>query len=642
MSTINYTVTVADAKFLIDGAVAPKLTFRDGDTYVFDQADSSNSGQILQFSITSNNSGGAEYTTGVTKTGTPGSAGAKTTIITSGSTTDTLYFYSSGGGTYGEEFSNSGFNTSTNYSFLKPIVGGSATAEKWGSMVNHAIDQIDQNITAHTPEGTAVKSTGEGGGSKFLREDGDGTSSWQTVPTPAQYNDDVIQTNIAMLGFKVAVNGSLAKYDLQDQIIDEYETEAGVNTGDSTNQTYTSGEYYSGAVPPATGGTIDSSVSGYKIHTFLLAQTGTNFTPAANMNVEYLVVAGGGGGGRSRGGGGGAGGTETATGFAVTASTAYNIVVGAGGSSGIFVAPSGGGRGGIGGTSSFSSISTTGGGGGAGDATGHGTGGDGGSGGGSTNPDYDAGTGVSGEGYAGGVGGTPAGYGGGGGGGKGALGSAGSSTAGGTGGLGLNSSITGSTVGYAGGGAGGAYLAGTGGVVNGTIAGGGGAGGDGHGVSGGPAAGGAGTANTGGGGGGGGALIIDSSIPGGAGGSGIVVIKYADAVDDLTLQSSDTTAEAAPTKADMVMLIEDAGSGVGTVNTHIKGWVSRYETGGTKTWTEGVLVDEGNWGANKRILAFHDLTLTGTSGTQMAYKITTHSASAVYNTKIHATSIGWR
>ena len=148
MSTINYTVTVADAKFLIDGAVAPKLTFRDGDTYVFDQADSSNSGQILQFSITSNNSGSAEYTTGVTKAGTPGNANAKTTIVTSGSTTDTLYFYSSGGGTYGEEFSNSGFNTSTNYNFLKPVVGGSATAEKWGSMVNHTIDQIDQNITA--------------------------------------------------------------------------------------------------------------------------------------------------------------------------------------------------------------------------------------------------------------------------------------------------------------------------------------------------------------------------------------------------------------------------------------------------------------------------------------------------------------
>jgi hypothetical protein len=30
-----------------------------------------------------------------------------------------------------------------------------------------------------TPEGTAVKSTGEAGGTKFLREDGDGTCSWQ-------------------------------------------------------------------------------------------------------------------------------------------------------------------------------------------------------------------------------------------------------------------------------------------------------------------------------------------------------------------------------------------------------------------------------------------------------------------------------
>jgi len=36
-------------------------------------------------------------------------------------------------------------------------------------------------IPAQTPEGTAVLSTGESGGTKFLREDGDGTSSWQTV-----------------------------------------------------------------------------------------------------------------------------------------------------------------------------------------------------------------------------------------------------------------------------------------------------------------------------------------------------------------------------------------------------------------------------------------------------------------------------
>ena len=59
---------------------------------------------------------------------------------------------------------------------------------------------------ATTVEGTALISTGETGGTKFLREDGDGTSSWQTVPTPAQYNDDVFQPNIALLAFKTAVN----------------------------------------------------------------------------------------------------------------------------------------------------------------------------------------------------------------------------------------------------------------------------------------------------------------------------------------------------------------------------------------------------------------------------------------------------
>ena len=143
MATITYIVKVVSGKFTIDDSEAPKLTFRDGDTYVFDQADNSNSGHTLQFSATSNNSGSSEYTTGGTKSGTAGSAGAKTTIVTSGSTTDTLYYYSSGGGTHGSEFSNTGYKTSSNYNFLKPIVGETSSEEKWGGMLNHMIDQID-------------------------------------------------------------------------------------------------------------------------------------------------------------------------------------------------------------------------------------------------------------------------------------------------------------------------------------------------------------------------------------------------------------------------------------------------------------------------------------------------------------------
>ena len=45
-------------------------------------------------------------------------------------------------------------------------------------------DNTWQTISA-TPEGTAILSTGESGGTKFLREDGDGTCSWQAVPAAA-------------------------------------------------------------------------------------------------------------------------------------------------------------------------------------------------------------------------------------------------------------------------------------------------------------------------------------------------------------------------------------------------------------------------------------------------------------------------
>ena len=157
MATITYAVTIVSSKFIIDGSGEPvKLTFRDGDTYIFDQSHNSNAGHTLQFSATSNNSGSSEYTTGVTKTGTAGQAGAKTTIVTSGSTTDTLYYYSSGGGTYGSEFSNTGYVTSTGHNLLKPKVGDESSLEKWGPMQNHAVDQIDQAITAANASGVAM------------------------------------------------------------------------------------------------------------------------------------------------------------------------------------------------------------------------------------------------------------------------------------------------------------------------------------------------------------------------------------------------------------------------------------------------------------------------------------------------------
>ena len=64
MATITYTVTVASgtnqygtgSKFFINGEVSPVLYLDEGNTYIFDQSDSSNNLNPLAFSTNPNNS----------------------------------------------------------------------------------------------------------------------------------------------------------------------------------------------------------------------------------------------------------------------------------------------------------------------------------------------------------------------------------------------------------------------------------------------------------------------------------------------------------------------------------------------------------------------------------------------------------
>ena len=92
MATITYEVTVATGtnwysananKYYINGEVAPLLYLQEGNTYIFNQNNASNSGHPLRFSSTKDGThqGGVAYTTGVTTTGTPGTSGANTTIV---------------------------------------------------------------------------------------------------------------------------------------------------------------------------------------------------------------------------------------------------------------------------------------------------------------------------------------------------------------------------------------------------------------------------------------------------------------------------------------------------------------------------------------------------------------------------------
>ena len=67
----------------IDNSVSPDIKLLEGNTYIFDQSDSSNTGHSLKFSITPDgiHNSGVEYTTGVTSGGIPGESGAYTEIV---------------------------------------------------------------------------------------------------------------------------------------------------------------------------------------------------------------------------------------------------------------------------------------------------------------------------------------------------------------------------------------------------------------------------------------------------------------------------------------------------------------------------------------------------------------------------------
>jgi len=97
-SNKTYAVTVSNPgsgnKYYVDGALQPTLTLAEGSTYKFDQSSGTNSTHPLRFSTTSDGThgGGSEYTTGVTTSGTPGSAGAYTQIVIAASA-PTLYAY---------------------------------------------------------------------------------------------------------------------------------------------------------------------------------------------------------------------------------------------------------------------------------------------------------------------------------------------------------------------------------------------------------------------------------------------------------------------------------------------------------------------------------------------------------------------
>ena len=417
-----------------------------------------------------------------------------------------------------------------------------------------------------------------------------------------EYNDNVVRSNIALLGFKSASNGSLAKFDLQDQIVDEFIDNSGVDTGASTNANVGSGVVSSGAPGNYFGDGSDGDVT-ISGNTTLTVQNTNGSYDGDMVFKQYNTLT-------------------------INAGQTLSTNVPC---RGLFIY--------VRGNCTINGVI---------DMTARGAYADPGS---TSSPAW---------GSAGSDGNT--------------LGSSGLQ-------LGLVKSGSSETYTNNGTGFNGCGTAVRNGVINQSdivangkiysIARYGATGGSGDhsssGDSGNAGSSGAGSNQTGGGASGGGACIVaavtdSSSItvqanggtgttggsgdtrPGGNGGAGYVIKEGGIAglstfSATATVISSTTTAQAVPTKSDLILLMKNA-QGTATLNTDIKAFISR--DGGT-TYTQGTLAEEGNYGDGK-ILSIHDLDISSQpSGTSMKYKIElANQASGSKETQIQGCSLGWK
>ena len=197
-------------------------------------------------------------------------------------------------------FQSTGSNTVQCISYTKAdgssVVGGSApegtailsTGEAGGSKFLREDGDCTsswQTPSSHTPEGTAVLSTGEAGGSKYLREDGDNSCSWQAAPVTSVSGST-----------GVVADGDIDHDSLANFAANEHYTQANITaTGTVASGTWSS--TISSATLGATLSCADVTIERPEFkdygETLTTANTSTSYTiDLTNGNVFELTLTG--------------------------------------------------------------------------------------------------------------------------------------------------------------------------------------------------------------------------------------------------------------------------------------------------------------------------------------------------------------
>lgn len=167
--------------------------------------------------------------------------------------------------------------------------------------------------SSSAPEGTAVLSTGETGGTKFLREDGDGTSSWQT---PSAGSGDLLANGTVPLtanwdvgNFSITMRDLIADYGVAGATmsITGLATVGTIQTGQGATEVYLMNQ----AVQTTNAVTFDKITSTTDITASSMSLTGTG---QSSLNAGLVVNEDGGA-------------TDATDGFRVESNTEANMII---------------------------------------------------------------------------------------------------------------------------------------------------------------------------------------------------------------------------------------------------------------------------------------------------------------------------